>query len=228
MSSSREWQLRGKWEAFYDGTFAPHLHSTPGTLEQLPWRSGEPSTPLVEYVAAGRLPANNSVIEVGCGTGENLAFLASWCHCPVVGVDICEQALEEAWRVIDRAGLQANVRTLQANVLDLPSELIGQFDFVLDCQTFHCVRKVDEAGAAAALASLLRPGGRLFLLTGNADEPHERGPERLTQAELQAALEPAGFTCEECVSFMFDQTDAYRKQPYHGPPLGWRSVWCRN
>ena len=53
------------------------------------------------------------------------------------------------------------------------------FDFALDVQTFHCLRKVDEQRAAQAYAALLRSGGTLLMLTGNADEPAERGPERL-------------------------------------------------
>ena len=50
------------------------------------------------------------------------------------------------------------------------------FDFVLDVQTFHCLRQVDAARAAAVYADLCAPGGTLLMLTGNADEPYERGP----------------------------------------------------
>ena len=101
------------------------------------------------------------------------------------------------------------------------------FDFALDVQTFHCVRKVDRVGAALAYESLLRPGGTLLMLTGNADEPVERGPERLTRAEVQAAFDGTELRLERLEAFRFEWTDAYRRQPFDEPPLGWLSVWTR-
>jgi hypothetical protein len=101
------------------------------------------------------------------------------------------------------------------------------FDFALDVQTFHCVRKVDRVAAALAYESLLRPGGTLLMLTGNADEPVERGPERLTRAEVQAAFDGTELRLERLEAFRFEWTDAYRRQPFDEPPLGWLSVWTR-
>jgi SAM-dependent methyltransferase len=46
------------------------------------------------------------------------------------------------------------------------------FDLVYDCQTYHVLRTVDAAGAVQLYRRLLRPGGLLMLLTGNADEPY--------------------------------------------------------
>ena len=88
--------------------------------------------------------------------------------------------------------------------------------------------QVDEAAATDAVVSLLKPGGRLLLLTGNADEPAERGPERLRKEDLKAAFGARGLECEEIAAFRFDPTEAYRRQEHFDqPPLGWRSVWRR-
>ena len=223
----REWLRRGKWLGFYDGSFAPHLpagSATTNTADALPWRSGVASTPLVEFIAAGRLPADAAAIELGCGAGENLACLARACRA-ATGVDIVPAAIELTAERLKAEGLSASL--VVADVLALPPELVGAFDFVLDVQTFHVVRKVDEDAAAAAICSLLRPGGTLLLITGNADEPAERGPERLSREDLERAFASRGLICEECVAFRFDPTDAYRRQPFAEPPLGWRSVWRR-
>lgn len=227
-NTSRDWLLRDKWLGFYDGSFAPHLQTAAGvaaSIDGLPWRSGAPSSKLVEFIAAGKLSPDAAAIELGCGTGENLACLASACR-HAVGVDIAPAAVCATDLTLAAAGLSA--RTLVADVLALPDDLQGAFDFVFDSQTYHCVRKVDEDGAAAAVVSLLRPNGLLLLLTGNADEPEERGPERLTRQDLEKAFVTRGLSCEACEAFRFDWTDAYRRQPQAEPPLGWCSVWRRS
>ena len=66
------------------------------------------------------------------------------------------------------------------------------FDFIFDCQTFHCLHRVDRGRTAVNYASLLRPGGRLLMLTGSAEEPTDRGPVRLTRAEVEHAFDPPG------------------------------------
>jgi SAM-dependent methyltransferase len=222
----REWLLRGKWDAFYDGTYAPHLisNSDTGTIEQLPWRSGKASTQLLDYLAQNEQSRshNQAAIELGCGTGENLVCLASvFGH--VTGVDVSAVAVHASREALAAAGRSA--RVIEADVLALPDELRGAFDFVVDCQTFQCVRKVDEDAAAASVVSLLKPNGVLLLMTGNADELAERGPERLTREDLDRAFASRGLICEACAAFRFDWTEAYRRQPFSEPPLGWCSIW---
>ena len=221
-----DWLRRDKWRAFYDGTYAPHLSGdSRATIEQLPWRSAGPSTPLVEFIAAGNLPKSATAIELGCGTGENLVALARACESST-GVDIVPAAVSATNAALAAAGQEAT--TLVADVLELPASLRGAFDFVFDCQTWQCVRKVDEAAATEAVVSLLKPGGRLLLLTGNADEPAERGPERLCREDLEVAFGSRGLECEGIDAFRFDPTEAYRRQKeFDQPPLGWRSVWRR-
>ena len=78
---------------------------------------------------------------------------------------------------------------------------------------------------ALRVSSLLRADGVLLLLTGNADEAAERGPERLTRADLERCFATRGLVCEACDAFRFDATAAYERQPQAEPPLGWCSVW---
>ena len=110
-------------------------------------------------------------------------------------------------------------------MLDPASSSLGAFDFVNDAQTFHCVRQVDPAAAAAFYAARLKPGGVLHVLTGNADEPEDRGPVRLSRAEVEGAF-PA-LVLERVDAVRFDETAAYARQPFDSPPLGWRSIWRR-
>ena len=228
-SDQEEWLRRRKWLGFYEGWHAPHLSSARGTLELLPWRSGKPTTALVEHLASGALDGSVSAIELGCGTGENLVCLAGAARA-VTGVDIAPVAVVAAQEAITRSRVQ-NARVLEADLLAPPDELQGAFDFAFDCQTYQCLRQVSIVAAGAAVAGVLRLGGTLLLLTGNADEPEERGPVRLTRRELEDGLVPAGLELVSCDPFFFDETEAYRVQAEERglarPPRGWRSLWVR-
>lgn len=70
----------------------------------------------------------------------------------------------------------------------------GTFDLVFDSQCFHCLREHDERRAVLAIASLLRPGGLLLVLTGNSEEP-EVGPAVLSREELEVGREEVCFVC---------------------------------
>ena len=104
-------------------------------------------------------------------------------------------------------------------------EVGGPFDFIIDVQTFHVLVKIDARAAALAYRRLLRPGGVLLMLTGNAEEEAERGPERMTQEGVLSAFDGTGLVCVSLRRFRFEWTETYRRQPFDEPPLGWQSVW---
>ena len=58
-------------------------------------------------------------------------------------MDIVPASITASKAALAAAGVQA--ATLVADVLELPESLRGAFDFVFDCQTWHCVRKVRSA-----------------------------------------------------------------------------------
>ena len=90
------------------------------------------------------------------------------------------------------------------------------FDFIFDCQTFHCLHGVDRGRAAVNYASLLRPGGRLLMLTGSAEEPTDRGPVRLTRAEVEHAFDPPGASDDESDDVDEDYDSDDEKLPLKG------------
>lgn len=101
----------------------------------------------------------------------------------------------------------------------------GNFDFVFDCQCFHCLRVFDEGKAVEAVANLLRPGGLLLVMTGNANEP-EISPAVLTKAELIDAFTANGkFAVLNVQEGRFDSTPDYDKLPHL--PLAWIGVFRR-
>jgi SAM-dependent methyltransferase len=111
------------------------------------------------------LPADARILDVGCGDGFHLRLLAdfgakSW-H--LEGVDRSSTAIEAA------ASQGLNAHCGDVRELDLPE---ASFDLVLLIMTIEHV--ADPAGMLDAVAQLLRPGGRVVIVTDNTASPSFR------------------------------------------------------
>ena len=62
------------------------------------------------------------------------------------------------------------------------------FDSVIDSGLFHVFSDEDRRRYVAGLASVLKPGGRLFLLCFSDAEPGEQGPRRVSRNEIEDAF----------------------------------------
>ncbi|MHC4591510.1 MAG: class I SAM-dependent methyltransferase [Planctomycetota bacterium] len=106
------------------------------------------------------LPAEASVLDIGCGTG-NLTFRLPEKGSPrrVVGVDVSDGVLDVARRHAREAGLEG-FEFIRASALDLPFD-DGEFDFVVSNMVFHLVP--DQKGAYAEVVRVLKQAGRAVL-----------------------------------------------------------------
>jgi ubiquinone/menaquinone biosynthesis C-methylase UbiE len=131
------------------------------------------------------------VIEFGCGPGVAVAALAARAtHGVVVGVDHSAVMIRQAERR-NRAAVRAGrVRLLHASVEDLSVDG-GPFDAALAVNTVGMWP--DPALRLREVAKLLRPGGRIALVT----QPRCPGADEATSAaaakELAGLLTEAGF-----------------------------------
>ena len=157
---------RGTFESAYAG--------------QAPWDIGRPQQVFLEV--ADRI--TGSVLDAGCGTGENALFFASRGH-KVTGIDFLEEPIRRAKRKATERGLTATFLVMDALALkDLPEV----FDSVIDSGLFHVFSDEDRKRYVEGLASVLRPGGRLFLLCFSDEEPGTQGPRRVSKRELHDAF----------------------------------------
>ena len=147
---------------------------------QAPSDIGKPQKPFIDM--ADRI--TGSVLDAGCGTGETALFLAGRGR-KVTGIDFIEEAITRARRKAAERGLTATFLVLDALALkDLPEV----FDSVIDSGLFHVFSDEDRRRYVEGLASVLRPGGRLFLLCFSDQEPGTQGPRRVSRQELQDAF----------------------------------------
>jgi SAM-dependent methyltransferase len=151
---------------------------------ETPWDTGAPSSELCRVVAEVPI-APCRAIELGCGTGVNAVWLAQQ-GLDVTGLDLSSTAIEKARQRAEAAGVK--VRFVAADLLRLPPELRGPFDFFFDRGCYHAVRRTDAAGYLATLRALTRPGSLGLVLTGNAREPLEPGPPVVSEEELRSEL----------------------------------------
>ena len=147
---------------------------------QAPWDIGKPQKAFLDV--ADRI--TGSVLDAGCGTGENALYFASRGH-KVTGIDFLEEPITRARRKATQRGLSATFFVMDALALkDLPEV----FDNVIDSGLFHVFSDEDRRRYVEGLATVLKPGGRLFLLCFSDEEPGRQGPRRVSKKELHAAF----------------------------------------
>ena len=150
----------GRWANAYD-----RLATAPGVDS---WRDR----------AADRLglAPGDTVVEMGCGTGANVAHLRERVgpEGRVVGVDVTRGMLRRASERVDRAGWD-NVRLVQADARRPPVD--GPVDAVL--ATFVVGMFADPRPAVERWIETLAPGGRIALLNAGRSDRRVAAPLNL-------------------------------------------------
>ena len=102
-----------------------------------------------------------------------------------LGVDVSRTAIDRARQKAADRGLDADFQVGDVLALD---QLGRTFATIIDSGVFHIFSDADRVRYVASLASVLQQGGVLHLLAFSELTPGERGPRRVTQAELRAAF----------------------------------------
>ena len=150
---------------------------------QAPWDTGRPQPAIVKLAEASQI--RGSVLDVGCGTGENLLYLAARGHY-AWGIDFVPVAIERAKAKAAERRIAAHF--LVANALEL-KKLEMQFDTVIDCGLFHTFSDDERPVFIRGLAEVVRHGGLLHLLCFSDEEPGTEGPRRVSQQEIRDAFQ---------------------------------------
>ena len=148
--------------------------------ENAPWDIGRPQ----KMFAQAAPEITGSVLDVGCGTGEHALFFAQKGN-EVTGIDFLEYPIETAKKKSADRNIKATFLVQDALKL---SQLNKQFDNIIDSGLFHGFSNEQRPQYVASLASVLKPGGKLFLMSFSDKEPGIDGPRRVSKQELSAAF----------------------------------------
>lgn len=107
----------------------------------------------------------NSALDVGCGNGRNLIFLARTFGLSGVGYDISTAAIAQAKAASAGLDLTYQARSI-AGPLDIPD---NSQSIVLDMMTSHFLNTKEREFLRDELFRVLRPGGFVFMKTFLAD-----------------------------------------------------------
>jgi SAM-dependent methyltransferase len=159
-------------------------------------------TELRLFARETRVGSGQCLVDIGCGRGGPGLWVAAATGARLIGLDITESALDAARRQADRAGLTDRSEFRRGSFEDT-----GQPD-----RSAHAVMSVDallftpsKRAAAAELARIVVPGGRLVLTSWDY---HRRPPARPEQvADHRPLLDQAGF---DIVSYA--ETEAWRER----------------
>ena len=142
-----------RWEASFEEQIAQQAYNTAPV---------EAVVRTVSYYlrsrASGKPVSSLHVLEMGCGAGPNLLWLAQK-GTTVSGVDISPTALGLARRNLDAAGYAQRIgRLVESSVsrVPCPSE---SFDGIIEACVFQHLQRRDREGAFQEVRRLLKPGG---------------------------------------------------------------------
>jgi SAM-dependent methyltransferase len=145
-----------------------------------PWDIGSPQPAVMRLASAGVF--SGTVLDAGCGTGDNALHIAA-AGLDVLGVDVAETAVSIARESAAARGIQAEFIVADALRLD---RLGRVFDTVLDCALFHAFDNDERRDYVVSLSSVMKPGGRLYVLCFSDTDPETAGPHPVSQRELSA------------------------------------------
>lgn len=123
-------------------------------------------------------------LDLGCGNGRNLIYLAENWGIQGLGYDTSDVAIKAAREASKGLPIEYEVRSI-TEPLPLPDESVV---FVLDMMTSHFLKKEQRDALLAEILRVLRPGGWLFFKSFLADE--DRNVKRLLR-EYPASEEGA-------------------------------------
>jgi SAM-dependent methyltransferase len=181
-----------------------------------PWDIDRPQRIFIDN--AGKITGD--ILDAGCGTGENALFFASLGR-NVTGIDFLPVAIERAKQKSAERKVKVNFRVMDALELKQSKD---RFDNAIDCGLFHVFSDENRPRYVEALATVLKPGGRLFLLCFSDEEPGTQGPRRVSKKELHDAF-ARGWDVESIALCHLEVRPDFEEMTFsEGGPKAWFAV----
>jgi SAM-dependent methyltransferase len=169
---------RGDYVGWFDALYR-EAGGDPGVV---PWADLRPTPQVARWVEAHPSTVRGArCLVVGCGLGDDAELLAE-AGGAVTAFDVSPAAIEWCRRRFPDSRVDYQV----ANLLAAPDAWRGAFGLVLEVNTLQALPASIRPQAMAAVADLVAPLGRLFVVCRGRDEDEPEGevPWPLTRPEL--------------------------------------------
>jgi SAM-dependent methyltransferase len=179
------------------------------------------------------ISTSSSVLDVGCGNGRNLIYLAREFGVKGVGYDISKAAVAQAVAASKDLPISYTARSI-AGKLEVPDNSQG---LVLDMMTSHFLSKSERENLRDEIYRVLEPGGLLFMKTFLKDEDihtkrllSERpGSETGTYIHPVMGVAEYVYSEEELINFLSERFIVHKiyrshKHSFHGQARKRRTI----
>ena len=150
------------------------------------------------------LHGGENILDIGCGHGGTLLYLAQTLGCHGTGLSISPKQMQIAREKAGKTGLAQDVEFLvgDADTFDFPGAAFDLLWIMESSEHF-----ADKQRFFPRAASALRPGGQLLLAawTGSMDHPRVRAvaeaflcPELWTASQYRSAMDHSGLRVTHC------------------------------
>jgi SAM-dependent methyltransferase len=129
-----------------------------GDAGQIPWADLTAKAVLHEWLVKNPGNGRLTAIDIACGLGDNAEALADAGY-QTTAFDLSEHAINWARKRFPDSAVSYTT----ADLFALPEEWKGAFDLVNECYTLQSLSPDMLRETAAAVASLVRPGGTLLV-----------------------------------------------------------------
>ena len=147
-----------------------------------PWDIGRPQGEIIRLARAKQV--TGSVLDLGCGTGENALYLASFGH-ETWGIDSSPYAIVKAKKKARQRHLKVTFLVRDALELSDPGRT---FDTVIDTGLFHVFADEERPVYTQSVASVLHSGGNYYMLCFSDRERDPFGPRHVSREEIKTAF----------------------------------------
>jgi SAM-dependent methyltransferase len=145
---------------------------------QAAWDVGKPQEFFVNTLTQNK--PQSPVLDMGCGTGDLSIFTANL-GCDVLGIDFASKAIELASNKTNDMPSSLSFKVYDAFKLD---KLNIQFGTILDCFFFHMLDDEARIQYASILHSILKPGGKLYMLSYAVALPIPDVPRAISKDDI--------------------------------------------
>lgn len=151
------------------------------------------------------LPPNASIVDLGCGTGKDVAWFRKNGF-RAIGLDNSEEMLKIAKKFVGDYFIKCDIRQLEKTQKKY-------FDGIFSLAAIQHIHRTDLVSVLQQIRLLLRPNGFFCLITKEGEDEYldnrlnksPRPTSLFSISEINASLLQAGFTPFQCKSFTLER-----------------------